>query len=108
QGGKTRPGETALPQARCLGRSRRRCRHLHCSSPGPRYWRVPEGAEARRAVPDTRHGKNSQVICVLAELPVGDEPLEALDLVALEGEERRHEVLAEHGGELAVGFQRVE
>src|ERR1700733_12774333 len=28
EGGKTRPGETALPQPGCLGHSRRRCRHL--------------------------------------------------------------------------------
>src|ERR1700733_6180643 len=33
-----------------------------------------------------------QVVGVLAELPVGDEPLEALDLVALVGQERPDEV----------------
>jgi hypothetical protein len=43
---------------------------------------------------------------VLAELPVGDEPLEALDFVALEGQERRHEELAEHGPELVAGLHR--
>src|SRR5215467_2682045 len=34
---------------------------------------------------------NLQVVCVLAELPVGDEPLEALDLIALVREERTDE-----------------
>jgi hypothetical protein len=45
---------------------------------------------------------------VLAELPVGDVPLEPLDLVALVGQERLHEVAAQHFGELTIGDQRVQ
>src|SRR6516165_2625092 len=50
----------------------------------------------------------SQVVGVLAELPVGDEPLETLDLVALVRQERSDEVAAQHVGEGVVGFQRVQ
>jgi RNA polymerase sigma-70 factor (ECF subfamily) len=49
-----------------------------------------------------------QVIRVFAELPVGDEALEAVDLVALIGQERLDEVLAEHLYQRRVGFQRGE
>ena len=48
------------------------------------------------------------MVGVLAELPVGDEPLEPLDLVPLVGQERGHEVLAEHLGKAGVRFQCVE
>src|ERR1700756_4001877 len=40
----------------------------------------------------------SEVVGVLAELPVGDEPLEALDLVALVRQERSDEVAAQDLG----------
>src|SRR5262249_47663316 len=50
----------------------------------------------------------SQVVRVLAELPVSDEPLEALDLIALVREERSHEVLAEDGGQFLISLQRVQ
>jgi hypothetical protein len=48
------------------------------------------------------------VVRVLVELPVGDPRLEALDLVALVGEEGRHEALAEQVGEVGVGLEGVE
>src|SRR5215510_15767877 len=62
-------------------------------------------ARVRRGA--TQH-LDSEVVGVLAELPVGDEPLEALDLVPLVGQKRADEVLAEHPGKLAVGRQGVQ
>src|SRR5215468_1276554 len=42
--------------------------------------------------------RGSEVVGVLAKLPVGDETLKTLYLVALVGQERRHEVVAEQFG----------
>src|SRR5579862_7511128 len=49
-----------------------------------------------------------EVVGVLAELPVGDEPLEPLDLIALIGQERADEVAAQDFGQGGVSLERVQ
>ena len=48
------------------------------------------------------------MIGVLAELPVGHEPLEPLDLIALLRQEGVDEVAADHVAELGIGFECVQ
>jgi hypothetical protein len=50
----------------------------------------------------------SQVISVLGGLPVGDGALQLVNRVARVGGKRRDEVVAEHSGEILIGFERVE
>ena len=50
----------------------------------------------------------SQVVGVLAELPVGDVMAEPLQLVALVGDEGRDERRAENLGDVLVLFERVD
>jgi len=73
-------------------------RHIDMPASPQRVWQALREAAAPRL----------QVIGVLAEFPVGDVPLEALDLVALVGQERGDEVPAEDVGQLAVGLQRIQ